>query len=477
MSENQPNRGWLKDIRGKAAVLKINRFLASPWFVVLVCGMTAASALFGVELYVYTGFILVGLYTSILGRDYLPILPMLCCGYITPSLANNPGIEPDSIFYPQNGGIYLIVLMGLFILSVILRLALDKELGGKNFLCCKRRLLPGMLILGGAYALAGAFSGHYFDRGANNLIFALLQFLSVVLAYWFFTGAVKWEKTRRDYFAWCGFGVGMVVLVQIAGIYLAEDVIVDGVIDLTRIAAGWGNANNIGCMLAMMIPFAFGLARLRHRGWVFSLLGIVMAVGVFFTCSRASILGAVFAGVSSFVVSLRSARRRRSNAIAAAVALTMVVAFVLIFHVPVLRLFRALVDKGMNPSFRDVIYREGWKQFLQYPVFGGGFYPLDYSIFEWSTLESFTAFYPARWHNTVIQLLASCGVVGLLAYGFHRVQTLKLFWQRRKSDMIFIGLSLVTMLLMSLLDCHMFNIGPVLVYSAGLAFAEKCPDE
>ena len=35
-------------------------------------------------------------------------------------------------------------------------------------------------------------------------------------------------------------------------------------------------------------------------------------------------------------------------------------------------------------------------------------------------------------------------------------------------DMAFLAL-----LLMSLLDCHFFNIGPTLVYSIGLAFAEK----
>lgn len=467
---------WLADLRSREPVLTINRFLASPWFVVLICALTACCSLFGLELYVYTFFILCGLYISLLGRDFLPILPMWICGYITPSLQNNPGREPDSIFYPQNGGIYLLVIFGLFVASAVFRLATDRDFGGKKFLRCQRRLMPGMLALGGAYLLAGAFSGRYFDRGINNLVFAVLQFVSVFAAYWFFTGGVKWEKARKDYIAWCGFGAGLAVLSQILYMYLTREVIVDGAIDLYRIATGWGNANNVGCMLAMMIPFAYCLARQRHQGWLFSLMGMVMAVGVIFTCSRASILGAGFACVSSFALSLGNAQRRKSNLIATCFAVSCLAVVVAVFYQPMLHLFRSLIDKGLNPSFRDVIYKEGWKQFTQLPIFGGTFYPTDHSIFEWSTVESFKAFFPPRWHNTLVQILASCGIVGLGAYAFHRVQTVKLFWQRRKSDMMFVGLSIATLLLMSLLDCHMFNIGPVLVYSAALAFAEKCPD-
>ena len=32
----------------------------------------------------------------------------------------------------------------------------------------------------------------------------------------------------------------------------------------------------------------------------------------------------------------------------------------------------------------------------------------------------------------------------------------------------------IVLLVCSLLDCHFFNLGPVLLYSMGLAFAENC---
>ena len=140
-------------------------------------------------------------------------------------------------------------------------------------------------------------------------------------------------------------------------------------------------------------------------------------------------------------------------------------------------MFAELRDRGFSPRNRDYIYPEGIRIFLQNPVFGEGFYPSTDKIDEWSTVALLTAIFPARWHNTVIQLLASCGLVGLGCYSVHRLQTIRLFWQKRNTDTVFIGISLFALLIMSLLDCHFFNIGPTLFYSGALAFAENLKDE
>ena len=52
------------------------------------------------------------------------------------------------------------------------------------------------------------------------------------------------------------------------------------------------------------------------------------------------------------------------------------------------------------------------------------------------------------------------------------MQTVKLFVKNLSADKWFIGLSIAAMLLTSLVDCHFFNVGPVLLYSAMLAVVE-----
>ncbi len=454
-------------------IQKINNFLYSPLYILLTGLLAVISNLFGAELIVYSLYIACAVYMSLFGRDYLPAMPIVVNCYIAPSLHNNPGRNADSIFYPQNGGIFLAFLVILFVSSVIFRFVNDKELGGSNFLKAKRKLMPGMLFLGGAYTLAGAFSGRYFEKGPNNFLFALVQFASIFAFYWFFTGAVKWDKARKDYFAWAGLNVGLIICCEIAGIYITQGVISNNAINTKLIATGWGNANNLGCMVAMMIPFAFALSRYKKFGWIFSVLSIIFLGFTCLTCSRASMGAAFIICAASMIPSFFNKQRKKGMIVYAAVAV-LGLAAMFIFREKLISLFMDLIERGLNPRNRNLVYAEGWNAFIENPIFGDTFYPEKISVWAWSTLEGFDSIIPNRWHNTVIQILASCGIVGMIAYSFHRIQTIKLFWSKRRTDTIYIGLSLATMLMASLLDCHFFNIGPALFYSMGLAFAEKC---
>lgn len=458
------------------AVRVVNDLLESPWFIALVCVLTLVSNLFRAELVVYTLFILFAVYIALLGRDFLPIIPLAISCYIAPSANNNPGRNETSVFYPQNGGIYLLVLFVIFVVCAVIRLVTDKELGGMNFLKRKRKLMSGMLVLGVGYVLAGAFSGRYFEHGFGNLGFALLQFLAIFVMYWFFSGAVGWDRTHHDYFAWVGLGAGLTVCCELIGVFITNQVIVDSTIKTSLIASGWGNANNIGCMIAMMIPFAFALAQRTKAIWLFYCLAVVLLVLTCLTCSRTAILVAVFVYICAMIPAFCDPVKRKNILIFNGITLLALFILFFVFQERLNMLFEELRNRGFAPRLRDIIYPEGIRIFLENPIFGEGFYPSTDVIYEWSELEQFKAILPARWHNTVIQLLASCGIVGMAAYSFHRIQTVKLLWKKRNPAALFIGLSLAAMLLMSLLDCHFFNIGPVLFYSMGLAFIEHIPD-
>jgi hypothetical protein len=116
-------------------------------------------------------------------------------------------------------------------------------------------------------------------------------------------------------------------------------------------------------------------------------------------------------------------------------------------------------------------------QFLSEPVFGGSFFPQGSFVpWDWSNLETFSSFFPPRWHNTLVQMMASCGTMGITAYLLHRWRTVQLFWKRRSVEHTFLAMSLGVLLCAALLDCHFFNVGPVLFYSMALAFAEKLPE-
>lgn len=469
------DQSLLNRIRNHSGVRAVNDFMRTPWFVLLIAVLTAVSNAFSLELALYTVFILIGIYVSLFGSDYLPLMPIVICSYIAPSMGNNPGRNPDSIFYPENGGIYLIILAAIFVVSLIFRLLSDPEIGGMKFLKEKRYLTGGMLVLGVSYLLSGIGIKGYGEIALNNLLFAFIQFAAVFLMYFIFAGAVKWDRVPKDYLAWIGLSVGFVVMIQLLENYVSGRVFIEETmtIDRERIATGWGMHNNVGGLMAMMLPFVFYHACRRKHGWIYNILGTVLLLGVVMSCSRTSMIVAGIAYCVCAVILLRNAETRKTNLWVYAVALIAVIAAAILFWDKIFSLFKKFLDELFVISSRDKIYVNGIKQFLNYPVFGGSFYPRDFVPWDWANLEAFSSFFPPRWHNTLIQIAASCGIVGLVGYFIHRFQTVKLLLTNVSTEKLFIAIYVAALLAASLLDCHFFNVGPVLFYSMALAFAEK----
>lgn len=460
-------------LRSLPFVPKMDAFLTSDVYFLLLGLLTVAANAWNLEFVVYTVFVLMGVYISFFGRDYLSLVPIVVCCYIAPYVTNNPGAYETSIFYIGHGGLYFVILAAVFALSVILRLALDPRIGQRSFFRAPRRLLPGILAVGGAYLTAGAFSGHYFDHGTANLVFALVQFAAIGALYYFLTGAVQWDQVPKHFFGMTGLTVGLILVVEILVMYLKADPFASGELDRNVLFTGWGNYNCMGGLLTMMIPFAFHMATLRRPSWLYSLCGVVFLVGVIMTCSRTSILCAIVIYAASFGVLCLRSRHRRSTVILNVVLFGSLALYMLVFQYNVLLEYLEIFTIHRSITSRLDGFEAGIAQFLKYPLFGGSFFATDYVLEEWSTVENFTSFFPGLWHNTIIQIGASCGIVGLAAYAFHRVQTVVLIFRNPSTANLFIGLSIAGMLMMSLFDCHIFNIGPALFYSMALAFVEK----
>ncbi len=455
-----------------SVVERINAFLKKPQYIMTVMLLAVLSNILSAELAVYGLYTLAVVYICLLGDDLLPFIPVLVAAYVAPSARNNPGRAEQSVFAAGHGGGWIMLYGAVIVLALIVYVVRNR----KQYFSRKYALIAGMAVLSGAYLLSGIGSPAYPAALGKNLLFAFLQSAAIVVPYFLIAGGVKWEQVRTDYFAWTGFCLGGLLLCQIGWIYYAGGVVVQGVIIRTQIFTGWGMYNNIGGLLAMMIPFAFYLATKYRRGWIGTVVGSAFLVGVLLTCSRSSILMAVVIYVICVLLMLHYAKNRKTNLIAFVAVLAALALIALLFHRQLLQLFSDLLAKGTDPSTRNIIYWEGLKQFWKYPVFGSSFFSPGYTPWEWSTNAAFSGFFPPRWHNTVVQLLVSCGIVGMAAYSFHRVQTLKLFFCGQTKEKTFIGCAILVLLVCSLLDCHFFNYGPVLLYSMGLAFAENCPE-
>ena len=456
---------------------EVNKFLNSVYFLALSAVLAVLGNAFGLELLVYGIIVLCGIFTAIFGEDFLPLLPAFAFCYITPSTKNNPGKNPNSVFTFGNGAEYLVAMVGLFAIALIVRLIIDKNIGIRQAFKVKRKLTLGMVILGVAYILSGLFSKGYFTRDTfvNNLIFSVLQFVSLFAIYFIFAFAVKWEKVKKEYFLWIMFFVALVVMAELVTVYIQNEVAGKGNFDKALIYTGWGICNNMGALMVMAMPASFYFAYKRNHGWIFSIIASLIFVAVIFSMSRASMLfGAVVYALCVVMIIVKSkGKARRNHLIVFGILLALAIIIACVFYKQILGMFATLVNNGLtNDSGRGNIYKAGLKQFIKAPIFGSTFFPVEYDLYSWSSTD-LTAILPPRWHNTIVQLLASCGVVGLLAYAFHRFETVKLFLSEKNAESTFIAVCILGLLLTSLLDCHFFNLGPTMLYSMALLFVEK----
>ena len=99
-----------------------------------------------------------------------------------------------------------------------------------------------------------------------------------------------------------------------------------------------------------------------------------------------------------------------------------------------LQQLRNFLNFGFFDNGRFALWEASWKSFLQNPIFGVGFYHTC------DGLGSGYAGLHCLSHNTVLQLLGSCGVVGMAAYAYHRYTTYRLFFAKFNHLAFFMGI-------------------------------------
>lgn len=467
-------------LKNSKFIITFNKFAISPYATILWAIGAFVCHIFSLELLYYSLICLYATLILMFADNFLPIMPLFIFCYLTPTEKNNPGIFQSSIFYGSTG-ISILIMLSPVIVTAMLRICLDKNIGIKKLFLKKRSLTIGFLALGIAYILSGIGRPNYFEIFQNNLISSLIQFVSIFFLYFLFSATVDWEKSPKNYFAWVGICMGLLVSAELLEIYIVKDVIQNGSIKRSLILTGWGHYNNIGAIIAMSIPFAFYMCCKSKNSYIFLAISLVLLISLFLSCSRGSIVCGTLIFVISLIVAFIKADNKKRFRIPTLIMFSLGLILMFIFKNYLLLLFKnvpSIINQNssslsFNDSSRFDIYKKGFEAFLKFPILGQSFFPYTYVPYGFSTVQTFNAFLPPRWHNTIIQILATCGIIGIIAYAIHRYQTIKLFVKKPTVEKTFIGLSILVFLLMSLLDCHFFNIGPALIYSMSLAFAEN----
>lgn len=448
-------------LNGVWFVRALRAFVRSPFYIAAVALLMLMGCLLSLELVVfYLDCLLVAL-DLLLGEDALGTIPVVCCVYMSISPENSPSRSPETSVLIQNSTIFQFIVLGV-LLFILLVGRLTMSLLDRKHRTPRPALLLGFILLGASYLLGGAFSPYYtlFELG-----FAVVEIFSLAGLYLYFYYTVDWEKVESWYIPALFTAIGIGMLFEIADMYTLPGAIEGGKFFRDNLYTGWGTYNNIGCVTVLCVPAVCCFSLRSRHGWIFTALSCLLMLGVFFTQSRGSILfgGIVFLGSVLAVLITGEKKTRIGNVIVYCVAAA---AFFTALYYWKDGPFEELFKTGMKDSGRFEIYRNCLHTFREYPVFGAGFFGATGVLVDAPVFTRFA-------HNTVVQLLSSGGIVAMLAYLYHRYETVKLLVVRFTPEKLCLGLAIASILATSLVDMHIFAIGPGMMYGILLVTQER----
>ncbi len=233
--------------------------------------------------------------------------------------------------------------------------------------------------------------------------------------------------------------------------------------------------NNISTILMIAMPFAFFYGNKRQYAVIF---GFIYYLAILLSGSRGGMVFASIEIVMCIVMFVLYDHRRR---LAYAIVCGCILFGVLIFLPQITnllnntfeRLFKVLnefVVGGENSESRVRLYAQGIKDFFNQPIFGTGLgYMGNREIFR--NKAGALCWY----HCEPIQIAASFGVVGIVAFVYQAIKRLALIWKKATLFNMTIFLSYISLEMMSLVNPGILCPVPYLLLTTlFLVIVEKC---
>ena len=218
--------------------------------------------------------------------------------------------------------------------------------------------------------------------------------------------------------------------------------------------------NNISTFLMICMPFPFYLSFKKshhsstfHRYW----MGVLMFVALLLAQSRGGMLfGSIEFVICIITIIFIDKQSRRKNLIAMFAMVLIAVVFLLsASDLIAVYLQKMNVDSG---EVRWKLYKDAWENFKHHPIFGVG---LCYSGNQAATWVPKTG--AINWYqNSILQVLASFGVVGAIAYAFQFYCRIKVLLRCYTKFNYTVFLSYLGLGMMSLVNPGLFSPIPYL---------------
>lgn len=445
---------------------KLPSFFEGYAYPVLVCLMVLIGHRTGYEFYINILGCLLFVLALTVCDSLRPMIPFALTFIFQVSVKNTPCSPVLSDYYftgwrlPVVIGLVALLLFGFVFYTV--KSGLLDRIGFRN-----TPLLLPLLCLSAVFLLNGVGADKYTPM---NLFFGVVQILSYLVFFVFMYHGLERENPKElfSYFCYITTLVSLLLIAELILLYLDGNVINDeGQIVKVNIFIGWGVSTTIGAMVSILIPLNFYRAIKGPVPLFHFLVATALLVASVFSMSRNALLFGCAVYAVCLVIGCAYGQNRKAFRIGSCLLLFAAIVGIFLFREDISRLFSEYFDLGFMDDGRFVIWRNAMWAFRKSPVFGAGFF-----IEALELLNNYgISLFPVMVHNTPLQFLASMGIVGLVAYVFYRIATLRPFFRHPSLEKTFLGLAILMLLAECLLDVFCFMVYPLFYYNIALVIA------
>lgn len=393
---------------------RIKNFIHSIWFYVPV---VLIAVLFNCLDLGIVGFcLLVGIICAILiiDDDFAPVLCVIgACVY---ALNEYPITSTYYIVFGSCVAVFLPCLA--FFVYKNIKSGVQFRLG--------KFFIP-LVLLVVAFSFGGIFSPYYnIGSFGFGLVISGSALISYLLMY-------NFTKTK---FVDLAFNlltvVSSVIIIEMWWSILASGDVLNA-LQTKKAVVGVGEINLPALTVGMWIPLILAKGINSRYDYLYLLLGVFALLNVVASCSRGALLFTLIFGLVSVVVFFIKTKQKKNVGITLGALLGIVVLGVVAFLPLVSELLQHYISRGFDDTGRFDIYKLGWGYFTAYPVFGVGF-QADVCGFPFS-----------QFHSTLVQYIASTGIVGTLLILPHIYQRYASFIIKGNLYTFFAGMSVLIM--------------------------------
>ena len=463
-------REFILKIKDSVFVNGIKYFLSSGFFPFITAAVTLICYYLSLDIVIIAYIGITGALIFLLLDDVSPVFTVFLFMGVMLSMKNSPSTirGHSDYFYRPEIFVPIIIIITLLVAAMVFRFV-------KTCINKKFKLTPmffGLCAFSVALLLNGA---NQKDYDIKNLMFSGMMVAFFLGIFVVVKDNLKLDKKPYEKIALSFFALSILLIIELVVVYAINDgVVANGHIDRERLIWGWGKYNYYGVLAVMCIPAVTYLAGIKKHGYLYTLYSFLIILACVFSCSRQNYICAALIYPVCLVILLWKGKYRKINAIIIGVAVIAAAVFVGVAFNQISDAFKRLCENfyyvggEFSGNGRTRLWRDAIKNFKSSPIFGIGF-----TTFLPEDPKNGFSFIPSMYHNTILQMMGACGILGLVTYCVHRVQTVISYFKNITVERTFIVLIILVILITSLIDHHLFSIFPTIVYSCLVAVLVK----